>query len=43
MQSQEVQELPHIALISFDGLCRHSPLGAKMGEPAADLSGHLRC
>src|SRR5579871_1287443 len=41
MQGEKVQELPHIALIGYDGLGRHPPLRAEMGEPVADFSGDL--
>jgi hypothetical protein len=39
MHSKKVQELPNIALIGIDGLLRHPPLGAEMGEPMADFGG----
>ena len=39
MHGKKVQELPNIALIGVDGLLRHPPLGAEMGEPMADFGG----
>jgi hypothetical protein len=34
---QEAEELAHVALIGFNGLARHAPLGAQMRKPAPQL------
>ena len=42
MRGEKIEELPDIALIGVDGLLRHPPLAAEMGEPMADFGGYLR-
>jgi hypothetical protein len=41
MGREKAEELADVALIGLDGLRRHPPFGAEMGEPIDDFAGGL--